>query len=140
MKHRQQSEQNRTSSELGWAGSAQWHDSGSYDKGIADFPQRGGANGSIRFYPEIDHAANAGAQPLGTLIAAPWLWMPAMGSRPGRPYSGRNSACRELVYVVSGGAYTSTDYTCGEGGSQNPPKNGALEAQGWPYGTVTQLR
>lgn len=37
-----------------------WHDSGSYDKNIADFPQRGGANGSIRFYPEIKHAANAG--------------------------------------------------------------------------------
>lgn len=37
-----------------------WHDSGSYDKNVADFPQRGGANGSIRFYPEIKHAANAG--------------------------------------------------------------------------------
>ncbi|KAL3138501.1 putative L-ascorbate peroxidase 7, chloroplastic, variant 3 [Trebouxia sp. C0010 RCD-2024] len=37
-----------------------WHDSGTYDKDIAEFPQRGGANGSIRFYPEITHAANAG--------------------------------------------------------------------------------
>ena len=27
---------------------------------IAEFPQRGGANGSVRFYPEITHAANAG--------------------------------------------------------------------------------
>ncbi len=30
---------------------------------IKEFPQRGGANGSIRFYPEIGHAANAGALP-----------------------------------------------------------------------------
>lgn len=27
---------------------------------ISDFPQCGGANGSIRFKPEIDHGANAG--------------------------------------------------------------------------------
>jgi len=27
---------------------------------ISEFPQRGGANGSVRFYPEITHAANAG--------------------------------------------------------------------------------
>lgn len=27
---------------------------------IAEFPQRGGANGSVRFYPEITHEANAG--------------------------------------------------------------------------------
>lgn len=27
---------------------------------IAEFPLRGGANGSIRFYPEITHEANAG--------------------------------------------------------------------------------
>ena len=27
---------------------------------ISEWPQRGGANGSIRFYPEIKHAANAG--------------------------------------------------------------------------------
>ncbi|DBB16818.1 hypothetical protein WJX82_007272 [Trebouxia sp. C0006] len=37
-----------------------WHDSGTYDKNISEFPQRGGANGSVRFYPEITHAANAG--------------------------------------------------------------------------------
>lgn len=37
-----------------------WHDSGTYDKNQKDFPNRGGANGSIRFYPEITHGANAG--------------------------------------------------------------------------------
>ena len=29
---------------------------------INSFPQRGGANGSVRFKPECDHAANAGTQ------------------------------------------------------------------------------
>lgn len=37
-----------------------WHDSGTYDKAKTEFPARGGANGSIRFYPEITHNANAG--------------------------------------------------------------------------------
>eukprot|EP00803_Ostreobium_quekettii_P005110 evm.model.scf_2526.2 EVM.evm.TU.scf_2526.2 scf_2526:7640-12070(-) len=37
-----------------------WHDAGTYNKDIPDWPQCGGANGSIRFKPEIDHGANAG--------------------------------------------------------------------------------
>ncbi|KAK9832548.1 hypothetical protein WJX81_008249 [Elliptochloris bilobata] len=37
-----------------------WHDSGSYDKNVKEWPRCGGANGSIRFYPEITHNANAG--------------------------------------------------------------------------------
>jgi L-ascorbate peroxidase len=39
-----------------------WHDSGTYDMNIplSEFPKCGGANGSIRFSPEIDHGANAG--------------------------------------------------------------------------------
>ena len=38
-----------------------WHDSGTFDKDIqGDWPAAGGANGSIRFAPEINHGANAG--------------------------------------------------------------------------------
>lgn len=37
-----------------------WHDAGSYDKNIAEFPRRGGANGSLRFVLELGHTANAG--------------------------------------------------------------------------------
>mmetsp|Transcript_74563 Transcript_74563/g.242095 ORF Transcript_74563/g.242095 Transcript_74563/m.242095 type:complete len:310 (+) Transcript_74563:87-1016(+) len=37
-----------------------WHDSGNYDKRIAEWPARGGANASIRFDPEINFGANAG--------------------------------------------------------------------------------
>ncbi|XP_020111716.1 probable L-ascorbate peroxidase 6, chloroplastic isoform X1 [Ananas comosus] len=37
-----------------------WHDAGTYDKNIEEWPQRGGANGSLRFEVELKHAANAG--------------------------------------------------------------------------------
>ncbi|KAK9111542.1 hypothetical protein Scep_019061 [Stephania cephalantha] len=37
-----------------------WHDAGTYDKNIKDWPLRGGANGSLRFEIELKHAANAG--------------------------------------------------------------------------------
>lgn len=37
-----------------------WHDSGTYDQRIKDWPQCGGANGAIRFDPEMNMGANAG--------------------------------------------------------------------------------
>lgn len=37
-----------------------WHDAGTYDVNIKDWPKCGGAIGSIRFDPEINHGANAG--------------------------------------------------------------------------------
>uniref|UniRef100_A0A0D9W550 L-ascorbate peroxidase n=1 Tax=Leersia perrieri TaxID=77586 RepID=A0A0D9W550_9ORYZ len=37
-----------------------WHDAGTYDKNIKEWPQRGGANGSLRFEVELKHGANAG--------------------------------------------------------------------------------
>merc|ERR1719174_658417 len=37
-----------------------WHDSGTYDQRIKDFPLRGGANGAIQFDPELSFGANAG--------------------------------------------------------------------------------
>ena len=39
-----------------------WHDSGTYDAAAENlpWPKRGGANGSIRFFPELGHGANAG--------------------------------------------------------------------------------
>jgi len=37
-----------------------WHDSGTHDASIKEWPQCGGAIGSIRFDPEIKHGANAG--------------------------------------------------------------------------------
>lgn len=37
-----------------------WHDSGTHDASIKEWPKCGGAIGSIRFDPEINHGANAG--------------------------------------------------------------------------------
>ncbi|XP_010674949.2 probable L-ascorbate peroxidase 6, chloroplastic/mitochondrial isoform X1 [Beta vulgaris subsp. vulgaris] len=37
-----------------------WHDAGTYNKDIEEWPQRGGANGSLRFEVELKHGANAG--------------------------------------------------------------------------------
>lgn len=38
-----------------------WHDAGTYDVNVKQgWPKHGGANGSIRFPPEIGHGANAG--------------------------------------------------------------------------------
>ncbi|XP_073260757.1 probable L-ascorbate peroxidase 6, chloroplastic/mitochondrial isoform X2 [Populus alba] len=37
-----------------------WHDAGTYNKNIEEWPRRGGANGSLRFDIELKHAANAG--------------------------------------------------------------------------------
>jgi len=39
-----------------------WHDSGTYNSYVKSWPECGGANGSIRFDPEINHGANAGLQ------------------------------------------------------------------------------
>ncbi|KAE8669569.1 L-ascorbate peroxidase S [Hibiscus syriacus] len=36
------------------------HDAFTYNKNIEEWPQRGGANGSLRFEVELNHAANAG--------------------------------------------------------------------------------
>uniref|UniRef100_A0A2P2KPA2 L-ascorbate peroxidase n=1 Tax=Rhizophora mucronata TaxID=61149 RepID=A0A2P2KPA2_RHIMU len=37
-----------------------WHDAGTYNKNVEEWPKRGGANGSLRFEIELKHAANAG--------------------------------------------------------------------------------
>jgi hypothetical protein len=41
-----------------------WHDAGTYDKNISEWPKCGGANGSLRFEIELKHAANAGSASL----------------------------------------------------------------------------
>lgn len=46
-----------------------WHDAGTFDVNIkAEWPKAGGANGSIRFDPEIQHGANAGLQSAHNLL------------------------------------------------------------------------
>lgn len=45
-----------------------WHDAGTYDKAIQEWPTRGGANGSLRYDIELKHAANAGLNKALSLI------------------------------------------------------------------------
>jgi len=58
-----------------------WHDSGTYDVNIKEFPKAGGAIGSIRFEPEITHGANAG------LAAAVALLEPVKAAFPAVSYA-----------------------------------------------------
>ncbi|CAM0874447.1 unnamed protein product [Alopecurus aequalis] len=58
-----------------------WHDSGTYDKTIEEWPQRGGADGSLRFDPELNHGANAG------LTNALKLIQPIKDKYPGITYA-----------------------------------------------------
>ncbi|RZC54410.1 hypothetical protein C5167_013265 [Papaver somniferum] len=58
-----------------------WHDAGTYNKDIQEFPQRGGANGSLRFDVELKHGANAG------LVNALKLLQPIKEKYPGVTYA-----------------------------------------------------
>lgn len=45
-----------------------WHDAGTYDKNIAEWPKCGGGNGSLRFEIELKHGANAGSSSPPSII------------------------------------------------------------------------
>lgn len=51
-----------------------WHDAGTYDKNITEWPKCGGANGSLRFGVELVHAANKGSGASGPLSIS-WFLM-----------------------------------------------------------------
>lgn len=57
-----------------------WHDAGTFDKNIKEaWPKAGGANGSIRFEPEILHGANAGLASAHALLVPIYEQFPAVG-------------------------------------------------------------
>jgi len=45
-----------------------WHDSGTFDVNLNEWPKAGGAIGSIRFSPEITHGANKGLSTAVTML------------------------------------------------------------------------
>lgn len=45
-----------------------WHDAGTHDKNIEEWPTRGGANGSLRYDIELNHKANAGLDKAMSLV------------------------------------------------------------------------
>ncbi|KAE8813225.1 thylakoid-bound ascorbate peroxidase [Hordeum vulgare] len=86
-----------------------WHDSGTYDKNIEEWPQRGGADGSLRFHPELSHGANAG------LTNALKLIQPIKDKYPGITYA-------DLFQLVSATAIEEAD------GPKLPMKYGRVDS------------
>jgi hypothetical protein len=54
---------------------------------VAEFPKRGGANGSLRFYDEVQHGANAGAFPPSVCRIEEVLAWFALGNWPLNTYA-----------------------------------------------------
>ncbi|KAM3387100.1 hypothetical protein ACQJBY_010149 [Aegilops geniculata] len=88
-----------------------WHDSGTYDKNIKDWPERGGANGSLRFDAELKHGANAG------LVNALKLVQPIKDKYPSITYA-------DLFQLASATAIEEA------GGPKIPMKYGRVDVTG----------
>ncbi|XP_020226618.1 probable L-ascorbate peroxidase 6, chloroplastic/mitochondrial isoform X1 [Cajanus cajan] len=88
-----------------------WHDAGTYNKNIEEWPQRGGANGSLRFEIELKHAANAG------LVNALKLLQPIKDKYSGVTYA-------DLFQLAGATAVEEA------GGPQIPMKYGRVDVSG----------
>ncbi|XP_059453576.1 probable L-ascorbate peroxidase 6, chloroplastic/mitochondrial isoform X2 [Corylus avellana] len=88
-----------------------WHDAGTYNKNIQEWPQKGGANGSLRFEVELKHAANAG------LVNALKLLQPLKDKYSGVTYA-------DLFQLASATAIEEA------GGPKIPMKYGRVEVTG----------
>ena len=108
-----------------------WHDSGTFDKNVkGEWPAAGGAVGSIRFEPEINHGANAG------LRNAIKLLEPVKEAFPALSYSDifQMASCRAIE--TSGGPkigvkYGRVDATSPE---QCSPEGNLPDAEAGPDG------
>nr|CAB3463245.1 unnamed protein product [Digitaria exilis] len=104
-----------------------WHDAGTYDKNIAEWPKCGGANGSLRFEIELKHGANAG------LVNALKLIQPIKDKFSGVTYADLFQLASATAIEEAGGPkipmiYGRVDVTAPE---QCPPE-GRLPAAGPP--------
>ncbi|KAK4370453.1 hypothetical protein RND71_009928 [Anisodus tanguticus] len=88
-----------------------WHDAGTYNKNIEEWPQRGGANGSLRFEVELKHGANAG------LVNALKLLQPIKDKYSGVTYA-------DLFQLASATAVEEA------GGPKIPMKYGRVDVSG----------
>lgn len=113
-----------------------WHDSGTYDQNVASgFPKAGGAIGSIRFAPEINHGANNG------LSHAVKLLEPVKEAYPGVSYADIYQMASARTIALAGGPAidmkygrvdaTSADDAAGAGG---PPEGNLPDAEAGPEG------
>ncbi|CAN6325990.1 unnamed protein product, partial [Urochloa humidicola] len=104
-----------------------WHDAGTYDGSISEWPKCGGANGSLRFKIELKHGANAG------LVNALKLIQPIKDKFPGVTYADLFQLASATAIEEAGGPkipmlYGRVDVTSPE---QCPPE-GRLPAAGPP--------
>lgn len=104
-----------------------WHDAGTYNKNIDEFPQRGGANGSLRFEAELKHGANAG------LVNALKLLQPIKDKYSGVTYADLFQLAGATAVEEAGGPkipmkYGRVDVT----GPEQCPEEGRLPDAGPP--------
>lgn len=107
-----------------------WHDSGTYDENVKEaWPKQGGATASIRFGPEIGHAANAGLQAALDLIE------PIKQKHPLVSYSDLYQMASAVAVELAGGPHIPLRY--GRLDAESPEDctpDGRLPAAGHPFG------
>lgn len=108
-----------------------WHDSGTFDKDVSgEWPAAGGACGSIRFDPEINHGANAG------LAGAVALLEPVKEAFPDMSYADIFQMASARAIELAGGpkidmVYGRADAT---GPEQCSPEGNLPDAEAGPEG------
>ena len=107
-----------------------WHDSGTYDVNVGSFPSAGGAIGSIRFSPEIDHGANAG------LAGAVRLLEPVKESHPGVSYADIFQMASARAIALAGGPVVDMRYgrVDATGPGECSPEGNLPDAEAGPGG------
>ncbi|OMO78555.1 Heme peroxidase, plant/fungal/bacterial [Corchorus olitorius] len=104
-----------------------WHDAGTYNKNIEEWPQRGGANGSLRFEVELKHAANAG------LVNALKLIQPIKDKYSGITYADLFQLASATAIEEAGGPKIPMKYgRVDVSGPNECPEEGRLPAAGPP--------
>ncbi|KAK2995665.1 hypothetical protein RJ640_006125 [Escallonia rubra] len=104
-----------------------WHDAGTYNKNIEEWPQRGGANGSLRFEVEQKHAANAG------LVNALKLLQPIKEKYSGVTYADLFQLASATAVEDAGGPKLPMKYgRVDVSGSEQCPEEGRLPDAGPP--------
>ncbi|KAH9691229.1 L-ascorbate peroxidase T [Citrus sinensis] len=104
-----------------------WHDAGTYDKNIEEWPRRGGANASLRFEVELKHAANAG------LVNALKLIQPIKDKYSGVTYADLFQLASATAIEEAGGPKIPMKYgRVDVSGPEQCPEEGRLPAAGPP--------
>ncbi|KAJ7959153.1 Ascorbate peroxidase [Quillaja saponaria] len=104
-----------------------WHDAGTYNKNIEEWPQRGGANGSLKYDIELKHAANAG------LVNALKLLQPIKDKYTGVTYADLFQLASATAVEEAGGPKIPMKYGRVDiSGPEQCPEEGRLPAAGPP--------